>query len=287
MHPPHVFGQGKEPTKDVPPFLADGSPRTTCTWNGVVWDSSAGTNTFPAEKVDAVRDELAGVRADVDAGRCPTKGVIMCLVGTFVSMATIIRGASAFINPLSRALWRGGDPTNADDTTPCRLDDQGRECLREWERIIAERQSHWCVRWLLPAEYTIAVFLTDAAGALSTNMLSCGWAIVVGDRVIKGIFDDATLNDTGGKYEDMTWKEIWPVLFFIERYAHELDGLIVATLVDNMCAGSELNRLSSSSPQRQAFLWRIARAMRRHNFELLADWRCREQLKEVDYHTRA
>ena len=32
---PHVFGQDREPTKDVPPFLADGSPRAICTGNGV------------------------------------------------------------------------------------------------------------------------------------------------------------------------------------------------------------------------------------------------------------
>ena len=104
MTSPHVFGQDKEPSKDVPPFLADGSPGAICAGNGVDRDSGAGTNTCPAANVDAERGEPFDEQS-------PIKGAVTCRVGIFVNLATIISGAST---------RRGGEQTIADDTTPGR-----------------------------------------------------------------------------------------------------------------------------------------------------------------------
>jgi hypothetical protein len=203
----------------------------------------------------------------------------------------VIQGATAFIAPLSTALWIGGAPTGSSDVTPVVLDEECRMCLEEWNTIFTSPMSSWCVKWLLPSTQTVHVCQTDAAGVLSKNMLSCGWAIAFNGPVIKGDFRSPKIKSDivscRLNMEDMTWKEIYPVVVLCEMYGHLFSGSVVAVVVDNQAAAMELNKGRSKDKRRRPFLYRIARACRRYNFELVVDWRLRLHLAIPDHHTRA
>jgi hypothetical protein len=192
---------------------------------------------------------------------------------------------NAFIYPLQVALYRGGPPTGGNDLTQVTLDDLLMECLHEFKAVLSGPEHLRNARWLVSSRNTLRLAFTDASGKPTKDHHASGWALCIGPHVIAGDFASAVSSTPGLSPEDMTWREMWPYVWFVEHYSHLLQGLIIIGIIDNQAAAFEINKQATRCPARRMLLWRLARAMRRYNFELFVDWRHRKFLVFPDRFT--
>ena len=223
---------------------------------------------------------------DLTAAMLPscTKGQLLSLVGGLEWLEPIVRGSAAFLQPLWVQLYNCGPPTDGKDNRPANVKagSFADRSLREWKLILTARSFKWAAKWGRLTPSTIFVAITDAAGELSKTYTTAGFAIVIGNLVIKGRFTPEELNDT-----DMSLKELTAYRWFTKRYGPQLTGMVLLGISDNLSGDYEGNRQRSKQVKRFELFIDIARDQREHDFDLLFEHQTRNLLpRHPDYYTR-
>jgi hypothetical protein len=195
-----------------------------------------------------------------------------------------VRGSAAFLQPLWLQLYSNGPPTDGKDARPANVKPGSfaSRCLTEWKSILTARSFTWASRWRTIMPSKVRVMISDAAGEKSKGFKTAGFAIVIGNVVIKGLFTDEELEDT-----DMSLKELSACAWFTKRYGVHLTGMILFVISDNLSGDYEGNRQRSKQAKRFELHFAMARDQRKHDFDVVFEHQVRERLpRHPDFWTR-
>ena len=281
--------------KDEAPFTDDGKPRYVKEWCGNVYDTARQTVGVSQLKQ---QQTVFAITAAVKPGA--TKGQVLSLLSLLESLVPVVRGAGAYIQPLWSALYRGGPPTSGMDKRRFQASPAATTCLEKWAEILLTPAFKWHSSWAVVYNYRTKCFMTDAAGTISKNYCSFGWALLIGNQVVRGVFGHDSFFAPDSIYfdphmtpkskdqdEDMTWKELYPYVWVLEKLGELLTNSILMGIEDNLATMFANNNFRSHSLHVQYFLFRMSDAMRLHNVDMLLDWQYRKFLHTIDFWTRA